>query len=136
MYQDVLFSLYIPRVGERLLCFSHTTGKRMKTDFVLSCQMTPKFPGNDCFLIQTLNGLRYAVLVPSPSKEATMSPSNAKAVVAATAFEQPSIGQIFMYIHRTTNFAPMQVRNDLLRGLLPGCLPTTQPEFFHPYPTL
>jgi len=108
MYQDVLFSLYIPRVGERLLCFSHTTGKRTKTDFVLSCQMTPRFPGSECYLIQTLNGLRYAVLVPTTPKEAAMSPSNAKAVVAATAFVMPSNGQISVCVHRTTNPSLMQ----------------------------
>lgn len=113
MYQDVLFSLYIPRVGERLLCFSHTTGKRTKTDFVLSCHMAPKFPGSDCYLIQTLDGLRYAVLVPPTPKEAAMSPSNAKAVAATTAFVLPKNGQISLCFHRTTNPTPVQGKTRL-----------------------
>jgi len=123
MYQDVLFSLYIPRVGERLICFSHTTGKRTKTDFVLSCQMTPKFPGSDCYLIQTLDGLRYAVLVcqvqsvPPSHKEAAMSPSNAKAVAATTAFVLPMNGQNVMCFHRTTNPSQVQVKTKPYPGI-------------------
>lgn len=114
MYEDVLFSLYIPRVGERLLCFSHTTGKRTKTDFVLSCLTAPKFPGSDCYLIQTLNGLRYVVLVHRAEpvlhkpKEVPMSPSKAKAVAATTAFVLPSNGQKVKCFHRTTNPTPRQ----------------------------
>ena len=140
MFQDVLFSLHVPRIGERLHCFSRITGQRTKTNFVLSCRIAPRFPGNACYLIQTLDGLRYAVLVghappvPPVQKEADMSPSKAKAVVAATAFVLPTKGQNLLSIHRTTTFAPVQVTINAVRGSFPGCFPTTQPEFFHPHP--
>lgn len=132
MYQDVLFSLYIPRVGERLLCFSHTTGKRTKTDFVLSCQMTPKFPGSDCYLIQTLDGLRYAVLVAPIPKEAAMSPSNAKAVAATTAFVLPTNGQNLTCFHRTTNSSLRQEKTRFFPGF---SRKIGQKKGVHPSPT-
>lgn len=140
MFQDVLFSLHVPRIGERLHCLSRITGHRTKTNFVLSCQIAPRLPGNACYLIQTLDGLHYAVLVgrvqpiPQVQKEADMSPSKAKAVAATTAFVMPTFGQNLMYIHRTTTFAPAQVTTNPIRGSFPGCFPTAQPEFFHPHP--
>lgn len=62
-----------------------------------------------------------ANLLPIPQKTA-MSPINAKAVVAATAFELPVCGQTLMSIHRTTTPTPLQETRRHTRQLFPSGL--------------